>query len=305
MPDLTVWPTDGADGSVSSEARWRKMARLWVPSGVASGLAPALIAGPAITVQPGAAWLDGHFAELSSVQTVPSTANGLLVLRFTPADNRCELLWRDGAGLSPTRTDPTWELALAQTVAGAMYDHRAAALLAPSGAPIVTALPAFPVDGQVVNYWHAATNRMWELTYQAAAPAPYRWCFTGGAPIHAEVATAEPSAVTGGWVELPTGGPILPVPLAGLYRFGFGFSGVSNVASPSLMNMALCIMPGVAPLTWGAAALSPNTTSPEMTVTEIEATIGAPCEIRGKYLTMNAAGTYSSRWATMTPVRVG
>jgi hypothetical protein len=301
MPDLAVWPTDGADGSVASEARWRKMARYWVPSGVTSGLTPALIAGPSITVQIGAAWLDGHYAELTAPATVPVSANGLLVLRFTPADNRCELLYRDGAS-TPTQTDPTWELPLAKMTAGAMTDLRFGAV--PSGAPIVTSLPAFPTDGQVVNYWHAATGRLWELTYVAAAPAPYRWCFTGGAPIHAEVATAEPSAVTGGWVELPTGGPILPVPLAGLYRFGFGFQGTSNVAAVSQMNMALCIMPGVAPLTWGAAAISPNTTSPEMTTTEIEATIGAPCEIRGKYLTMLGAGTYASRWATMTPVRV-
>ena len=225
MPDLTVWPTDGADGSVSSEARWRKMARLWVPSGVANGMSLISLAGPAITVNPGAAWLDGHFAELSSPQTVAASANGLLVLRFTPADNRCELLYRDGAGLSPTRTDATWELALASMSAGAMYDHRAHASTNANGAPIVGALPAFPFDGQVVNFWNG--SRLWELTYYAAAPAPYRWCFTGGAPIHAEVPTAEPCAVTGGWVELATGGPILTISLPGIYRFGFGFQGVA------------------------------------------------------------------------------
>jgi hypothetical protein len=303
VADLITYPTDGGDGSVSSEARWRKMARLWVPSGtVPGGLAPTLAAGPAINVTAGSAWLDGHYAELAAPTSVPVSANGLLVLRFTPADNRCELLYRDGAS-TPTQTDPTWELPLAKMVAGAMTDLRLPSM--PSGVPVVGALPPFPYDGQTVHYLCASPARLWTLTYSAAAPAPYRWCFTGGAPIHAEVPTAEPSAVSGGWVELPTGGPILPVPLAGLYRFGFGFQGVANTATVSQLNMALCIMPGVAPLTWGAAAISPNTTSPELTATEIEATIGSPCEIRGKYLTMNAAGTYSSRWATMTPVRVG
>lgn len=125
MPDLNVWPTDGADGSVSSEVRWRKMARLWTPSGVAFGLAPALIAGPAISVQPGAGWLDGHYAELPAAANITASANGLLVLRFTPADNRCELLYRDGV-TTPTQTDPTWELPIAQMVAGALIDRRGA-----------------------------------------------------------------------------------------------------------------------------------------------------------------------------------
>ena len=132
MPDLTVWPTDGVDGIVSSEARWRKMARVWATSGVAlasadpvttSQLAPLLLAGPAIRVQAGAAWVDGHYAELATVQTVAATANGLLVLRFTSADNRCELLYRDAVS-TPTQTVATWELPLARMAAGVMTDLR-------------------------------------------------------------------------------------------------------------------------------------------------------------------------------------
>lgn len=307
MPDLTVWPTDGADGSVSSEARWRKMARLWVPSGVANGLVPTLAAGPTINVTAGAAWLDGHFAELTAPASMAASANGLLVARLTVGDNRCELVYRDGSGLSPTQTDPTWELPIASMGAGAMFDLRAYA--SASGVPVVTALPLAPYDGQLIRYVVPAgsggTGRIWTLSYSAAAPAPYRWCYVGGAPLHAEVATVESSAITGGWVELATGGPIIDIPLPGIYRAGFGFQGASNVAAVSQLNMALCIMPGAAPLVWGAAALSPNSTSPEMTMTEVEATIPSVCTIRGKYLTMTAAGNYGSRWATMTPLRVG
>jgi len=123
MPDLAVWPTDGADGSVSSEARWRKMARSWVPSGVISGLVPTLAAGPTINVAVGQVWLDGHFAELTTPASVPATANGLLVVRFTPADNHAELLYRDAATL-PTQTDPTWELPVARMIAGGLADAR-------------------------------------------------------------------------------------------------------------------------------------------------------------------------------------
>ena len=75
MAELTGWPTDGAEGSVSSEARWRKMARLWAPSGVATGLVPTLGSG-VINVTAGAAWVDGHYAELTSPASESSTANG-------------------------------------------------------------------------------------------------------------------------------------------------------------------------------------------------------------------------------------
>jgi len=133
LPDLTVFPTDGADGAVSSEARWRKMGRLWVPSGVdysplgigggGGALAPTLAAGPTINVAIGGCWLDGHYAELTAPASVPVTSNGLLVVRFTPADNHAELLWRDAAS-SPTQTLPTWELVIASMAAGVMTDAR-------------------------------------------------------------------------------------------------------------------------------------------------------------------------------------
>jgi len=130
VPDLTVWPTDGADGSVSSEARWRKMARIWVPSGVdnsllglAGQLVPTLAAGPTINVTAGACWLDGHYAELATPASIPATANGLLVVRFTPADNHAELLYRDAA-TTCTQTLATWELPIARMLAGAMQDLR-------------------------------------------------------------------------------------------------------------------------------------------------------------------------------------
>jgi hypothetical protein len=125
MPDLSVWPTDGADGSVSSEARWRKMGRLWIPSGCATpnDLVPTLVAGPTINVTAGACWMDGHYAELTAPASVNVTANGLLCVRFTPADNHAELLYRDAVTV-PTQTVSSWELPIASMTAGAMTDAR-------------------------------------------------------------------------------------------------------------------------------------------------------------------------------------
>jgi len=106
------------------------MARGWQPSGVdpsllglAGQLAPTLVAGPTINVTAGACWLDGHYAELATPASVPATANGLLVVRFTPADNHAELLYRDAA-TTCTQTLATWELPIAQMIAGALRDIR-------------------------------------------------------------------------------------------------------------------------------------------------------------------------------------
>ena len=126
MPLLTGWPTDAGDGSVSTEARWRAMARLWAPSGVVDGylarLDPDYAVGT-VTVGAGAAWIDGHYCEQLTSSSVAVTSNGLVVIRWTPAANTFELLYRDGA-TTPTQTDPTWELPLAQMSGGAMTDLR-------------------------------------------------------------------------------------------------------------------------------------------------------------------------------------
>jgi hypothetical protein len=110
------------------------MARGWVPSGVdqsplglaggATALAPTLVAGPTINVALGGCWLDGHYAELTAPAAIPASANGLLVVRFTPSDNHAELLYRDAAALPPTQTLATWELAIASMAAGVIADRR-------------------------------------------------------------------------------------------------------------------------------------------------------------------------------------
>ena len=106
-----------AEGSVSSETRWRKMAKVWAPSGVITGIVP----------DPGS-W--GHqcdrrdrrgsmvtTCELVGPASEASTANGLLVVRFTPLITRSS--WSIETGRRrPTQTDATWELPIAQN------DHR-------------------------------------------------------------------------------------------------------------------------------------------------------------------------------------
>lgn len=211
MPDLAVWPTDGAgpggDGSVSSEARWRKMARLWIPNGVdasllgvgggAGALAPTLQAGPAIAVAPGSCWLDGHYAEMTAGATVPASANGLLVVRFTPADNHAELLYRDAA-TDPTRTLATWELPIAQMTAGAMADRRVIIDPLSGGMGYLEKVPT----GNLV----CTTATTQTVPGSAVTLTPGRWVVT--AFCDTQVSASDVNVYNYAWPDLvaPTGG---------------------------------------------------------------------------------------------------
>lgn len=128
MVAMNVWPTDAADGSVSSEARWRKMGRLWAPTAVdpaaGAGMAPTL-AFPNLTVKAGACWVDGHFCELPGDQVLAVTANGLVVVRFDPAANTAELLYRDGVTVPNQSPTGVYEMPLARMAASALTDLRA------------------------------------------------------------------------------------------------------------------------------------------------------------------------------------
>jgi hypothetical protein len=127
MVAMNVWPTDAADGSVSSEARWRKMARYWTNTGVLAGqggdMVPTL-AFPNLTVKAGACWVDGHYCELPGDQVLAVTANGLAVVRFDPAANTAQLLYLDGVSAPNQSPTGTFELPIAQISGSALIDRR-------------------------------------------------------------------------------------------------------------------------------------------------------------------------------------
>jgi hypothetical protein len=130
MVAMNVWPTDAADGAVTSEARWRKMGRLWAPSGPAAGVGGELKPSylfPNLTVKNGAAWADGHYCELNADQVfggLNAASVGLVVVRFDPTANTAELLYLDAA-TTPTQ-NPTgiWEVPIARLSGGVMTDAR-------------------------------------------------------------------------------------------------------------------------------------------------------------------------------------
>jgi hypothetical protein len=153
MVAMNVWPTDASDGAVTSEARWRKMGRVWAASGVVAGqggdMAPTL-AYPNLTVQAGACWVDGHYCELPGAQVLAVTANGLVVVRFDPAANTADLVYRDGITTPAQSPTGTWELPIAQVAASALVDLRA--LLGGGGVKATIAHPTLVLkQGATLN----------------------------------------------------------------------------------------------------------------------------------------------------------
>lgn len=127
MVAMNVWPTDAADGSVANEARWRKMGRHWAPTGICPGVGGDMkpsLAGTNLTIQAGAAWVDGHFCELLGSQVLTVTANGLAVVRFDPAANTAELLYRDGVSVPAQSPTGTFEMPVALITGSVLKDRR-------------------------------------------------------------------------------------------------------------------------------------------------------------------------------------
>ena len=89
------------------------------------------LAGVNLTIQAGACWVDGHYCELLGSQVLAATANGLAVVRFDPAANTAELLWRDGATVPAQAPTGTWELPIAKVAGSVLTDGRA--ILNPTG----------------------------------------------------------------------------------------------------------------------------------------------------------------------------
>lgn len=140
----------GAPQSGSANAfRWRKMAQLWQADGVRAnwpaGAANvtqlfATQSGLTITVNPGAVFIHGYYAELTPTTTnhpwplqFTGTQNGTLVAQanLTSSAENVQLVYRDGVmdyGSSGFAQDPAdrniWEIPLWQMQSGTLVDLR-------------------------------------------------------------------------------------------------------------------------------------------------------------------------------------
>jgi len=180
--------------------------------------------------------------------------------------------------------------------------------------PVVTALPAAPVDGQEI-YFKVSEDTMWHLRYNATATAPYRWVYIGGAPLNNEVVTsANETTSSTAFVALTTPGPIITLPLAGEYDIETSMLCWHSVQNGRLA-MSYDIGATAALGTDGAESFAPAAGLGGLVVRRVKRkTFSAPAVLTAKYATsaatMTVGGTAAPapgahRLLRATPVRVG
>jgi hypothetical protein len=118
----------------------------------------------------------------------------------------------------------------------------AAALWTPP--PLVTSLPANPVDGREVYYVADAANGIiWHLRYRAANPSAYKWEYIGGPPMETTASARFTTSSTA--PVLVTGGPTITFPLSGIWDMTILTWAASNIGNGGiyfeLVNPAITV----------------------------------------------------------------
>jgi hypothetical protein len=101
------FPFDTGPGAQANPNNWRMMARLFSNSGVIRGYLGSLAcsqAGSVVTVQQGAAWIDGFYGESDGTKTVAVSGNGMVVARMDPTARTITFVF------VPSQTVPTQSL---------------------------------------------------------------------------------------------------------------------------------------------------------------------------------------------------
>jgi hypothetical protein len=102
LPNFDVtFPWDKGFGTPASSSNWRKMANLWAPDGVLQGYQNQLNAtfttpNTVATVQTGAAFIHGYYAEVLNPQAVNVTGtSGTIVARAQLGNEVCDIYYKD------------------------------------------------------------------------------------------------------------------------------------------------------------------------------------------------------------------
>jgi hypothetical protein len=130
------FPFDPGHGASANSTRWRKMAQLWAPDGVLSNYLNQLNAtqaGSQVTVQTGAVFMHGNYAELENPQTFTVGTNGTIVAQanLALANEFINLTYRDGVvdyGTNPSNNyeqdTGIWEIPIWLISGGSLVDLR-------------------------------------------------------------------------------------------------------------------------------------------------------------------------------------
>jgi hypothetical protein len=176
------------------------------------------------------------------------------------------------------------------------------------GVELVTALPATPYNGQIVDYLADATNGIvWRLRYRSASASTYKWEVVGGSALTAEVATGESrnNAVYG---DLTTVGPAIALPLSGDYDFEL----LARAGAVAAAFGAMSISGPSAPFSGTASdsdfvewQMNPATDYRLSGVRRVRKTGVVAQTVTAKYRTSGSAVTFGLRRLVAMPIRVG
>ena len=195
-------------------------------------------------------------------------------------------------------------------VTGAQIDP-AGALVGPQGPkgdtsapPIVTALPANPVDGDECYLVADVGNGVvWHLKYRASVIDSYKWAMVGGPDLFSGPGGSLSSS--GAYPEALPGGPALTVPVAGVYRVKADV--IAQMMQPTPVNTYMAVFvnggqAGAVPLWVGAGIYEagPVIVEQALTLNVGDALTIAVGPSAAGYLTSWSFGTLS-----LKPVRVG
>jgi hypothetical protein len=174
--------------------------------------------------------------------------------------------------------------------------------------PLVTALPASPVDKQEIYFLADATaGIIWHLRYRAASPNPEKWERVGGPPLYGAIQPQ--SAITN--VNYETSGvvgPDLPTPLSGVYDVHFGCNAYNmhtavQAVYASFARGATEALDTDAIISTLAANGGPGRDGAARLVRTV-LVAGSPVRYRAR-CTAGGSAYITDRWITSLPVRVG
>jgi len=172
---------------------------------------------------------------------------------------------------------------------------------------LVTSLPTGPVDGQEI-YFQAdpANGVVWNLRYNAASASIYKWEFLGGSSLYNYVNASESISGTT-YINMPTVGPSVTVPLAGDYDITHGaqMAGPAVQGQAYLQSYAIGATAAVdADAIWkGSPAAYADSANLARTQRK---TLAAGTLLQAKYRVVGgSSGTAGQRYLSALPVRIG
>jgi microcystin-dependent protein len=172
MSSATVdnyFPFTNGPGSAATQDNWRLMARNWVQggSGIIAGYKNQFkptISGTSITVDTGAAWLDGFYGENTAAKTVTATGNGMVVVQMDPTPSTggvINIAFKVGQSKPVQQSTGVFEIPIATVAGSGLTDARqyvvtTASILVPTGVMVPFAGSAVPIgwlfcDGTAVS----------------------------------------------------------------------------------------------------------------------------------------------------------